>query len=271
MKRPRILAASAGILREQAGGAGAVGEERAEQRRENAIRWLAIGSIAGQLVWLAIAFVAGQIEPGYDPLRDALSALGAEDAARPWLFDSGVAIWGASFVAAAAALWLDAPPSLRGRLGPALIAFTGLTEILDGFPLPADCRRTIDPGCHARELAGEVSWRHVAHGWTFTFGVLALGLSVFAMAWRFHGDERWGLADRLALAAGAIGVAIVAALFFAVSHEAGGRYGLFQRLALGAGAIWVLALCLGLLFVRGRRGRSAHVAAVARTRRSAQT
>ncbi|HVO55232.1 MAG TPA: DUF998 domain-containing protein [Solirubrobacterales bacterium] len=224
-------------------------ERLGEQRREDVIRWLAVGSIAGQLVWVAIVAFAGAIEPGYSPVRDPISALGAQDAARPWLFDTGVAIWGLSFLAAAAALWLDAPPSLRGRLGPALIAFTGLAEILDGFPLPADCRRTIDPGCHAREIAGEVSWRQVAHGWTFVFGVLALGLSVFAMAWRFHGDERWGPADRLALAAGAIGVGIVVTLLFAVSHEAGGHYGLFQRLALGAGAIWVLALCCGLLFV----------------------
>jgi hypothetical membrane protein len=213
---------------------------------------LALASIAGQLVWVAVVAVAGAIEPGYSPVRDAISALGAEDAARPWLFDTGVAIWGLSFVAAAAALWLDAPRSFRGRLGPALIAFTGLTEILDGFPFPADCRRTIDPGCHAREVAGEVSWHHVAHGWTFVLGVLALGLSVFAMAWRFHGDERWGRADLLALGAGAIGVGIVTALFFAVSHEAGGDYGLFQRLALGAGAVWVLALCCGLLYVHRR-------------------
>ena len=225
--------------------------------REAAIRGLALASIAGQLVWVAIVAVAGAIEPGYSPLRDAISALGAEDAARPWLFDTGVAIWGISFLAAATALWLDAPASLRGRLGPSLIAFTGLTEILDGFPFPADCRRTIDPGCHAREIAGEVSWHHVAHGWTFVLGAFALGLSVFAMAWRFRGDERWGPADRLALAAGAIGVGIVGALFFVVDHEADGHYGLFQRLALGAGAFWVLALCLGLLYVN-RRTPAAH-------------
>jgi hypothetical membrane protein len=240
---------AAGILVRQQKGEW-VRERLGGEQHDAAIRSLAVGSIAGQLVWLVVVIVAGQIEPGYDPLRDAISALGAQDAARPWLFDTGVAIWGLSFIAAAVALWLDAPPSIRGRLGPALIAFTGLTEILDGFPFPADCRRTIDPGCHARELAGEVSWHHVAHGWTFVFGVFALGLSVFAMAWRFHGDERWGRADQLALGAGAIGVGIVTALLFLVDHEAGGHYGLFQRLALGAGAVWVLALCGGLLYVR---------------------
>ena len=224
--------------------------------RTAVIRALAIASIAGQLTWLVVAGVAGAIEPGYSASRDALSVLGATDAARPWLFDTGVAIWGLSFVAAAAALWLDGPSGLRGRLGPVLIAFTGLTEILDGFPFPADCRRTIDPGCRARELAGEVSWHHVAHGWAYVFGAFALALSVFAMAWRFHGDERWGRADLLALGCGLIGTAVIAVLIFLSDHEADGSYGLVQRLSLGAGAIWVLALCLGLLFVHRRRGDS---------------
>jgi Protein of unknown function (DUF998) len=229
-----------------------VGERRVQTwDREATIRALALASIAGQLAWFVVAGVAGAVEPGYSATRDALSMLGAQDAARPWLFDGGVAIWGLAFVAAGAALWLDAPRSLQGRLGPALIAFTGLTEILDGFPFPAECRRTIDPGCRARELAGEVSWRHVAHGWTFFFGVLALALSVFAMAWRFHGDERWGRADLLALGCGLIGVAVVTVLLFIVGHEAD-DYGLVQRLSLGAGAVWVLALCLGLLDVHRR-------------------
>ncbi len=220
--------------------------------REATIRILALASIAGQLVWFVVAVLASSIEPGYSQIRDALSMLGARDAARPWLFDSGVAIWGLAFIAAAAALWLDAPRSLRGRLGPALIAFTGLAQILDGFPFPADCRRTIDPGCRARELAGDVSWQQVAHGWAYFDGAVALALSVFVMAWRFHGDARWGRADLLALACGLIAAAVIALLFFLTADEAGGHYGLVQRIGLGAGAAWVLALCLGLLYVHRR-------------------
>lgn len=139
--------------------------------------------------------VAGLLEPGYSEIRDAISELGACTATRSWLFNVGVAIWGASFIAAAVALALDSPRSWRGWLGPALIALTGLAQILDGFPFPADCRTTIDAGCRARELAGDVSWRHVAHGWTYFLGAIALQLSVFAMAWRFRRDPRWGRAD----------------------------------------------------------------------------
>jgi hypothetical protein len=220
--------------------------------RTTLMRRLAIASIAGQLIWLAIVVVAGLLEPGYSEIRDAVSVLGARDAAHPWIFDIGVAIWGAAFIATAAALLLDAPRGWRQRLGPALIAFTGMAQILDGFPFPADCRWTIDPGCRAREAAGRVSWQHVAHGWTYFLGAIAIELSVFAMAWRFRGDRRWGRADLLAVGSGLFGIVVFGGLFFATGNEMHGHYGLVQRLSLAAGGIWVLALAIGLLAIHGR-------------------
>lgn len=101
------------------------------------------------------------------------------------------------------------------------------------------------------ELAGEVSWQHVAHGWTYFFGAAALLLSVFAMAWRFHGDERWRRADLLAFGAGILAIAIFAGLFFATGNSPEGHYGLVQRLALASGIAWVAALALGLLDLYG--------------------
>lgn len=216
------------------------------------IRGLAIASIAAQLAWLVVALVAGLIEPGYSEVRDAVSVLGARDAARPWLFDIGIAIWGSAFILAALALALDAKRSWRGWLGPCLIAFTGLAQILDGFPFPADCRWTIDVNCRAREMAGELSWQHYAHGIAYLLGAIALLLSVFAMAWRFHGDDRWGRFDLFALIGGLLGLLIVGGLFLIAGNEPGGHYGLIQRFALAAGGFWILALTVGLLVVRGK-------------------
>jgi hypothetical membrane protein len=219
------------------------------------IRRLSAASIAGQLCCLAIIVAAGILEPGYSPIRDAVSMLGARDAAHPWTFDVAVTIWGLSLLAAAAALTLDAPGGRRGRLGPALIAVTGLAQILDGFPFPAQCRTTIDAGCRARELAGELPWQHYAHGWTYFLGAVALTASVFAMAWRFRGDRRWGRSDLLALGGGLIGLAIFSVLFFATSDTAGGgHYGLVQRITLAAAGIWVGALTVGLLAIHGCDG-----------------
>ncbi|MDX6601290.1 MAG: hypothetical protein QOF13_492 [Solirubrobacterales bacterium] len=198
----------------------------------------------------------------YSEVRDAVSVLGAGGGAHPWLFNTGVAIWGASFILAAVALVLDGPSGLRGWLGPSLIALTDLAQILAGFPFPADCQLTIDPTCRARDVAGELSWRDAAHGWSYFLGAIALQLSVFAMAWRLHGDERWGRLDLFALIAGAGGLLIFGVLFFATGDDPGGHYGLVQRFALAAGGFWVLLLSAGLLIVgrlppRAENGTSA--------------
>lgn len=230
--------------------------------RGRAIRRLAMVGIVGQLIWLAFVLFGGLWEPGYSEVRDAVSFLGARNAADPWIFNTVVAISGVSFIALAVALAFDAPRGLRGKLGPALIALTGLAQILAGFPFPADCRETIDAGCHAQEVAGDVSWRHVAHGWAYFLGAIALLLSVFAMSWRFHGDRRWRLggsdspwsgADRVALALGLLAIAFFAVLFFVVGNEPGGHYGLVQRLALVAGTAWIAALALALLYLYGEQ------------------
>lgn len=217
------------------------------------IRRLAVLALAGQAIWLVFVAIGGLWEPGYSEIRDAVSFLGARTAADPWAFNAVVAISGLSVIGLAVALVLDGPGGWRGWLGPALIALTGLAQILAGFPFPADCRETIDAGCHARELAGDVSWRHVAHGWAYFDGACALLLSAFAMAWRFHGDERWRRADLLAFAAGISAIAIFSGLFFLTGNDAEGHYGLVQRLALAAGIGWIAALALGLLDLHGRR------------------
>jgi hypothetical protein len=224
---------------------------RADSRSAR-IRQLALASIAGQIVWLGAIVLAGLLEPGYSEIRDAVSVLGADTAARAWLFNAAAAIWGASFIAAAVALALDAPRGWRGWIGPALIALTGLAQILDGFPFPADCRPTIDPSCLAREQAGDVSWQHVAHGWTYFLGAVALALSLLAMAWRFRDDPRWGRADLLALAAGLLGLVVVTGLFFGTDDGTGAHYGLVQRVALAGGGNWVGSLTIGLLAIHGR-------------------
>jgi hypothetical protein len=230
------------------------------------IRRLALFSLAGQLVWIVTIAVAGAVEPGYSEARDAISFLGAETAARPWVFEIAVAIWGLAFIAVAVALSLDAPKTLRGQLGPALIAVTGVAEILVGFPFPAECRDTIDAGCEARELAGQLSWQHEAHSWAYVIGADALLLSVFAMTWRFWGDKRWGPAGPLTLAAAAIGVVIIVGLFSLAEHGADASYGLIQRLALATGAFWVAALAVGLLIVHGRQGLGSREDDLAATR-----
>jgi hypothetical membrane protein len=225
------------------------------KREARLIRALARLSIAGQLVWVGLVSLGGLIEPGYSEVVQAVSELGARDAERPWLFGVAVAIWGASFIAAAVALQLDGPGGPSGWVGPALIGLTGIAQLLEGFPLPLDCQPTIDIACEASETAAGLSLQHYAHVWVYLVGALALLLSVFAMAWRFRGDERWGRADLLAISAGIAGVAILVVLFFIDSE---GHYGVVQRLSLAAGGVWVGSLTIGLLAIHGRPGEAAY-------------
>jgi hypothetical protein len=72
-------------------------------------------ALAGQLVWLTFVAFGGLLEPGYSEVRDAVSFLGARDAANPWVFDTAVAISGVSVIAVAAALALDGPAATRAN------------------------------------------------------------------------------------------------------------------------------------------------------------
>ena len=219
------------------------------------IRRLCIASLVGQLLWVAIVTAAGLAEPGYSEVRDAVSELGAETASHPWTFNTAVAIWGLSFIAVALALLRDGGRrGARHWLGPALIAFTGIAQILSGFPFQADCRPTIDAGCEARQMAGEVSWHHVAHGWAYFDGSIAIVLSVFAMAWRFRGDERWGGPTCSPPGRARSGSRSSAASSSSPTTGWSGHYGLVQRLSLAAGGIWAAALAIGLLAIYGRPG-----------------
>jgi hypothetical protein len=100
-----------------------------------------------------IAVVAGRIEPGYSEVRDAISVLGARDAARPWLFDTGVAIWGSAFILAALALALDAKRSWR-------LAWTRPDRLHRARPdprwLPLSRRLPLD---HRRSQPAPLAWR----------------------------------------------------------------------------------------------------------------
>lgn len=60
------------------------------------------------------------------------------------------------------------------------------------------------------------------HGWTYMVGGVVLLASIFALAWRFRGDECWAGADRLALGCGAFGVCVFGSLFFATGDGTDG-------------------------------------------------
>lgn len=93
--------------------------------------------------------------------------------------------------------------------------------------------------CLRRAEAGELSWRHDAHGAAAGFVLLAVGFSPFAL-WL---ALRPGRGARIALACGVVGLVVFQLVEDAVALEPGDRGG-GQRILLLTTVLWLCALAL---------------------------
>src|SRR3954452_6159264 len=126
-------------------------------------RALAWAAIAGQVVFTVCWIVAGALEPGYSYLDQAVSELGAKDAAHPLIDNAGIVVLGLSLVALGVAL-LGALPRRRARaVAVALFAAAGAAIVVEGFAR-LDCGLSND-ACEAAWRAGALSWTTDAHLW----------------------------------------------------------------------------------------------------------
>lgn len=179
-----------------------------------------LGMIGG---WTLAAARQG---PGYDPVRETISALAAGSATTPEVMTAGLALTGLGHLATAAAL---RPAGTRGRL---LLAAGGLATVLVAA-LPVDA----SPRAHG--LAAAVG-----------FGALAL--------WPAAAVHR-GARGILRPAAGfaAAGVLVATLAWFVVELQGlgpddGALTGLAERAVAGAQSVWPLVVVLAL-----RRGKPA--------------
>jgi hypothetical protein len=198
-------------------------------------------SFAGQVLFTIGWIAGGAAEPGYSQLRDALAALGARDAAHPWIFLTGA-------VALAVAIFVLGPavgravPS-RQRLVAASFAVAGVgTLAWAGFR--PDC----DPGsqaCRDRFDAGLLSWQHSAHLWAglaMSVAILATALAVAAALWPRP-------IAVVALGSGVTGLAISVGSWFAWGH---GANGLVDRVGVLAMHVWLVGAGIGVLYATRR-------------------
>src|SRR3954453_18644609 len=75
--------------------------------------WIAL---AGQVLFVVSWIVAGALEPGYSHLDQAVSELGAKNAAHPLIVNAGLIVFGLSFVALGVALARVLPSRLAAGL-----------------------------------------------------------------------------------------------------------------------------------------------------------
>ncbi len=157
---------------------------------------------------------AARQPPGYDPVRDTISALAARGATDRWVMTAALAGLGFSYLATAAGL---RPGRTAGRV---VLAAGGLATVgVATFPQPA----------HGNSVAHTIAA-------TLAFGALAL--------WPALAAGRSG-PRLLAPAASATAVIVMVGLvLWFVAEIHGGQRGLAERVAAGAEALWPLAVVL---------------------------
>jgi hypothetical protein len=159
------------------------------------------------------AVAASRQPPGYDPIRDTISALAARGATDRWVMTSALAGLGACHVITAAGM---RPARRSGRL---VLAFGGgATVLVAAFPQP-------------------VNGNSVAH-------TIAAAAAFTALAtWPAFAAHRRAPEPLLSLpVSAAASVALVALVVWFAAELHGGQRGLAERAAAGAQALWPLAV-----------------------------
>lgn len=207
-----------------------------------ALAWLAI---AGQFVFVAGWIVGGALQPGYSHIESAVSELGADSAAHPWIVNGALVVLGLAITAVGPTLVPALTARTPARVAAALFVAAGLCFAAAGL-IPVDCFLSHDT-CERMWRAGELSWQTDAHVW-LAFGVeVFLALTPFALAWAL-----WpGPAAPLALGAGGFGIVLGVAEFL-LDDATENTYGLIQRISLGFTHLWILIVAGGVLYALRR-------------------
>ena len=194
-----------------------------------ALVWCAF---AGQALFVISWVVAAALEPSYSSVSQPVSALAARDAAHPWIVVAGIALFGLSFAALAAALWIALP---RRRVAPVVLFAVIAAAVVASAALRLDCGALDAQRCDDLWRAGQLSWQHDAHKW------LSLAVSVLLIATPFALAHALapGTAAAVALSAGGAGLLIAIVSFFSYQGP-GAADGLVQRIGLAVVFVWVL-------------------------------
>jgi len=187
--------------------------------------WLAaIGGVIGPILFVVLIIVGGVVYDDYSHVSQKISELGGEGAEYALLQNFNFILFGVLVIGFSWALARWFGPSY---LGPALIAFFGLSSSIANGLLPCDL------GCSGETTAG------LLHNITGMAGFLAAILGMFVLAKRWQSDSRWqshvGFTRRAAF------VAIGGLVWFVATQalDAQSTAGISQRVFVGALLLWI--------------------------------
>ncbi|TCC44828.1 DUF998 domain-containing protein [Kribbella pittospori] len=195
---------------------------------------------AGRAVTFTLAWIlAPAAQPGYQPLRDDLSAMEALTATQPWIMISG----DLSLAAGIAALALAVGTTLRGL--DTTVAGTLLFTAAAGITVQAlareDCNTALAE-CIAREHAGQVSWHHHVHSPAAALSFLAVLAAPLVLARPLREQLHRPVLAVYSIATASGGtLALIATMVVPQAYN-----GLTQRIFASIPVAWILVLAVQL-------------------------
>lgn len=187
-----------------------------------------------------------------NPWSSVLSELEARDQPASGLFRGTDLATGLLVMVFAYGLRRRLPPGRAGCAGVWALGGYGLGAVADAL-LPLDCAPSADPGCHARELAGLVSWQHQAHTVSSVVGNVAVLASLLLLGWHLARMPPWRLAGRVGLAGFVLLGPLTLLLAVLTLRDAWGD-GVVQRVQVALLSAWLVILAVVGPVRAARRG-----------------
>lgn len=196
---------------------------------DQTLRRLAIAGVAGPIVSWIVMVGLGVLTPGYSPVDDYISTLGAVGAPYAVVQQVNFVLFGATILAFGLGIHRYFGDGGRPRAGTVFIGLLGLGVLLAG-PFQSD------------PTAPE-STMNVLHDLVSSVGFVAAVLAVGLVSRRLDADARW---PRFRFET-PVTVAIVLATFIAFGITIDAAWvGATQRLMVGAVSLWVVGQSLRL-------------------------
>ena len=178
----------------------------------------------GLEIFAVASVVAGALHPGYDPLREGISALAATTSPSAAVMIGGFLALAVGTISAGVALWSRLNRGTAGRVGAGLVVLAGAGMVVVA-PARQDCSELIG-ACAAAERSGTLSGHHVLHQLVSLAVFAALIAALFVLPRGLRRNQpwaRWAVPTRLA------GLAALVALVALLSGSSGDLGGLVQR------------------------------------------
>jgi len=195
-------------------------------------RILAICGIVGPIIYAIVLTVLGSIWPGYNPISQYMSELGAVDAPHGIVMNVlGFQLLGIFMIGFGFGLYRGISKGWDSKLGVALIIIAGVDMVMVGF-FPCD------PGCV------NVSSTGIGHAVTATIASIATTFGMLLVSLRLRKDSRWRSYWVFTLAIAVVATFLSPLPMFPIFSP---WAGLLQRLGLGLALFWMEVMSIKLL------------------------